>query len=72
MTFYPERIPKNNDAPQVAAARSDNNIRAFLVWSRFPYWTIEPGPRGTRVTVSDMRFAGRNGFWASTIVAIEH
>jgi inner membrane protein len=68
VTFYPERIPKNGDAPQVAAARSDDNIRAFLVWSRFPYWTIEPGPPGTLVTVSDMRFGGRNGFWASTIV----
>ena len=41
--------------PQVAAARRDNNIRAFLVWARFPFWTIEPTPAGTRVTVSDMR-----------------
>ena len=68
VTFYPERIPKNSDAPQVAAARRDNNIRAFLVWARFPFWTIEPTPSGTRVTVSDMRFAGRNGFAASTVV----
>ena len=68
VTFYPEQIPKNDHAPQVTAARSDNNIRAFLVWSRFPYWTFESSPSGTRVTVSDMRFAGRNGFWASTVV----
>jgi inner membrane protein len=68
VTFYPEKIPKNTGAPQVAAARSDNNVRAFLVWARFPFWTIEPGADGTRVTVSDMRFAGRNGFSASTIV----
>ncbi len=68
VTFYPEQIPKNSSAPHVAAARSDNNIRAFLVWSRFPFWTFEPTPAGTRVTVSDMRFAGRNGFWASTVV----
>jgi inner membrane protein len=68
VTFYPEQIPKNSSASHVAAARSDNNIRAFLVWSRFPFWTIEPTPGGTRVTVSDMRFAGRNGFWASTVV----
>lgn len=68
VTFYPERIPKNSDAPQVAAARRDENIRAFLVWSRFPFWTIESTPTGTRVTVSDMRFPGRNGFAASTIL----
>lgn len=67
-TFAPEKVPKNSDAPEVSAARGDNNIRAFLVWSRFPFWTIEPTPSGTRVTVSDMRFAGRLGFAASTIL----
>ena len=65
VTFYPEQILKNFEAPQIAAVRADPNIRAFLVWSRFPYWTIEPSPDGTRVTVSDMRFPGRNGFAAS-------
>ena len=68
VTFVPERIPKNSDAPEVVSARQDNNIRAFLVWARFPFWTIEPTPSGVRVTVSDMRFAGRNGFSASTIL----
>jgi inner membrane protein len=68
VTLYPEQIPKNDDAPQVAVARLDNNIRAFLVWSRFPYWLVESTPAGTRVTVSDMRFRGRNGFSASAIV----
>ena len=68
VTFFPEKIPKNSDAPQVAAARRDDDIRAFLVWARFPYWTIEPAPEGTRVTVADMRFAGRSGFAASTVV----
>jgi inner membrane protein len=68
VTFVPEKIPKNSERPEVAAARRDDNIRAFLVWSRFPFWTIEPTPDGTKVTVSDMRFAGRNGFWAATVV----
>lgn len=67
-TFAPEKVPKNSGAPEVAAARRDNGIRAFLVWARFPYWTIEPASAGTRVTVSDMRFAGRNGFAASAVV----
>lgn len=68
VTFEPEKIPKNSSSPEVALARRDNNIRAFLVWSRFPFWTIEPAPNGTKVTVSDMRFAGRNGFFASTVL----
>jgi inner membrane protein len=68
--FDPEQIAKNDTAPDVAAARRDNNVRAFLVWSRFPFWTIEPTPAGTRVTVSDMRFAGRGGFSASTLLRI--
>jgi inner membrane protein len=63
-----ERVAKNSDASEVAAARQDENIRAFLVWARFPFWTIEPTSSGTRVTVSDMRFAGRTGFAASTIL----
>jgi inner membrane protein len=68
VTFHPEQIPKNNGAQQVATARNDDNIQAFLVWARFPFWTIEPSADGIRVTVSDMRFAGRNGFSAWTIV----
>jgi inner membrane protein len=67
-TFSPERIPKNSGAPQVAAVRHDDNIRAFLVWARFPFWTIERSPTGARVTVSDMRFAGRTGFSATAIL----
>ena len=68
VTLVPEKIPKNSTSPAVALARRDNNIRAFLVWARFPFWTIEPTSDGTKVTVSDMRFAGRNGFFASTIL----
>ena len=68
VTFVPEKIPKNGNSPEIALARRKNNIRAFLVWSRFPFWTMESTPDGTKVTVSDMRFAGRNGFFASTIV----
>jgi inner membrane protein len=68
VTFVPEKIPKNSDRPEVFAARHDRNIRAFLLWARFPFWTIEPMPDGTKVTVSDMRFPGRNGFSAWTVI----
>ena len=54
-------VPKNDRDPRVAEARNAPNIRAFLVWSRFPFWTVEPSEGGTRVTVGDMRFNGGPG-----------
>ncbi|HLG58304.1 MAG TPA: metal-dependent hydrolase [Vicinamibacterales bacterium] len=69
VTFDPRQIAKNADRPEVAIARQALNVRAFLVWSRFPLWTLQPGPDGTRVTVSDVRFAGGGRvFEASTVV----
>ncbi len=71
--FDPGAVAKNNADPRVAVARDAPNIRAFLVWSRFPFWTFEPAAGGTRVTVGDMRFVGGPGvaarnFTQSTIV----
>jgi inner membrane protein len=63
-----EQIPKNDDRPEVAAARGDPGVRGFLVWSRFPYWTLEPAEGGTRVTVADARFRARGGFFAASTV----
>ena len=63
-----EQIPKNADRPEVAAARSDPRVQALLVWSRFPYWTLEPTEGGTLVTLIDMRFMARGTFSASTVV----
>jgi len=71
--FDIDDVPKNDSDPLVAAARKAPNIRAFLIWSRFPFWTLEPVDGGTRVTVGDMRFNGGRGvalrnFTQSTIV----
>jgi hypothetical protein len=63
-----EHIPKNDGRPEVAAARGDPHVRAVLVWSRFPFWTLEPVQGGTRVTVVDARFMIRGVFSASTVV----
>ena len=73
LTMGPEKIPKNDDKPEVTAARESSlNIRAFLVWSRFPFWTLRPDGRGVRVTVYDMRFlAGGRGFAQSAVVPKE-
>ena len=69
VAFDPMTIPKNDERPEVAEAREDRFVRAFLVWSRFPFWTVKPEGTGTRVTVADMRFmgAGRR-FFATTVV----
>ncbi len=65
----PEVIPKNDRDPRVTLAREAPRIQAFLVWSRFPFWTLEPAPGGTRVTVGDARFGGRGaGFQQSVVV----
>jgi inner membrane protein len=71
--FDADDVVKNDTDPRVAAARKAPNIRAFLIWSRFPFWTFEPVEGGTRVTVGDMRFDGGRGvvgrnFTQSTIV----
>jgi inner membrane protein len=68
--FHTEAIPKNDLDPAVTRARAQSReIQDFLVWSRFPFWRIEPDGSGTRVTVADVRFmgAGRQ-FSASTII----
>jgi inner membrane protein len=67
-------VAKNDRDPRVAVAREAPNIRAFLVWSRFPFWTLEPVADGTLVTVGDMRFAAgrgiaRRNFTQSVVVA---
>lgn len=59
ITFDPAVVPKNDTDPRVARAREAPHIAGFLVWARFPFWTLEPAAGGTRVTVGDMRFAGQ-------------
>jgi inner membrane protein len=68
VTFDAEIVPKNGTDPRVAHAREAPHIRAFLVWSRFPFWTLEPTRGGTLVSVGDMRFAGRGGFVQRVVV----
>jgi inner membrane protein len=66
-------VRKNDSYPDVASALKAPNIRAFLVWARFPFWILEPVGGGTQVTVGDMRFNGGPGvairnFTQSTLV----
>jgi inner membrane protein len=68
LELSPEHIPKNDRRPEVAAARADPGVRGLLVWSRFPYWTLEAAEGGTVVTLIDARFMARGAFSASTVV----
>ena len=68
LTMYPGHVPKNADRPEVAAARTAPGVSAFLVWSRFPYWTIRAEGDRTRVSVFDMRFPSTGGFSGSVLV----
>jgi len=71
LVWDPDRVPKNDGDPRVARAKQDPRIRGFLVWSRFPYWTFEDVPGGTRVTVADMRIPARGGTFAESVVLPE-
>ena len=54
----PRIVAKNDGHPEVAAARNESAIRAFLVWSRFPVYEMAPDQDGgVVVSVGDMRFA---------------
>lgn len=71
--FDTDDVLKHDVDPRVAIAKSAPNIQAFLVWSRFPFWRLEPDEGVTKVTVGDMRFNGGPGvavrnFTQSTIV----
>jgi len=71
MELSAERIAKNDRAPAVEAARRHAPVAGFLVWTRFPYWEIQPSGDRARVTVRDMRFRGRGpGFAATAVVPL--
>lgn len=54
-------VRRIDDHPAVFRAREHPDIRAVLVWARFPYYEVEPVTEGTRVTVRDMRFGSNVG-----------
>ena len=68
VTLDSGRVPKNDGDPRVVQAREAPHIRGFLVWSRFPFWTLESVAGGTRVTVYDMRFVGRGSPFVQTVI----
>jgi inner membrane protein len=65
------RIPKNDDAPAVTAARATPAVSNFLVWSRFPFWQVRTTAEGTEVTVRDVRFPVGDGTFMARVVVSE-
>jgi hypothetical protein len=64
-------LPRNDDHPAVARAREVPQARPFLVWSRFPFFVVEPEPGGTRVRMDDARYsAGPEPSWAHFTVRL--
>lgn len=71
ITFEDATTPKHDDASGVAEARTEADVRGFLVWSRFPFWRTREVAGGTEVTLRDMRFKdgpATRGFTVSVIV----
>jgi inner membrane protein len=69
-TFDPQPVPKNDRHPSVRAAiAADPRIQAVLSWSRFPYFTVEPGLGGDVVTLRDLRFGDRVGAVRAAVAA---
>jgi len=72
--FDAQTVLKNQQEPAVNDALRDPGVQAFLVWSRFPTWTLVRQLDGTHVSVADMRFAaaqrifGRAGFQAEATI----
>ena len=63
--------PSGRDTELAAAAARTPDGAAFLTWSRFPRFAIEPRDDALHVRISDMRYAdvlGRG--WASVVVPI--
>jgi len=65
--------PNGRDTELAAAAARTPEGAAFLSWSRFPRFAVEPdsGDGGAHVRISDMRYADVRGRgWASVVVRI--
>lgn len=58
----------NTPAAQRAAQTAAGVV--FLRWARFPYCVAEPEGNVLRVTISDLRYGGRGGSWASVMVRV--
>lgn len=58
LTLDEEAVPVPKDTPEYRAARQHPSVRGLVTWMRFPAYTIERTPDGTRVHLWDARRRG--------------
>jgi inner membrane protein len=62
-----EGYPKGDGHPAAALARQNPDVQRYLVWARFPRYTVREGPQGTDVHIVDDRYGAE---WASISVRL--
>jgi inner membrane protein len=69
--FWTSTIPKSDsDAAALAASRAPE-ARAFLNWSRFPFYRVQGDSSERRVRIADARYTGPRGAgWATVDVRL--
>lgn len=75
MIIRPDSIPKNFGHEAVREAMSVAEIRDFLYWSRFPFFSVQLDSAGYHVQVGDARYTRDAGAgWASAqaLIRIDH
>jgi inner membrane protein len=62
----------NRTAPAAQAAARTPRFAAYLRWSRFPFFVVEPIADGARVHLNDYRYSGPSGQegWSATSVDV--
>lgn len=64
-------IRTNDDHPLVQEARATEHARRYLMWSRFPFWTVVSAGASPVVRLNDARYAfGPDGGWAAQSIAL--
>ena len=63
-------VATNSSDPAVVEAKERPRIKAFLMWSRFPFFVVQREPTRTRVFANDYRYSGPSGRdgWATQVV----
>jgi inner membrane protein len=62
-----EPLPTGEDQPAAALARQDRDARRFLVWARFPTYSVRQEGSATIVHIVDARYGAE---WASITVRL--
>ena len=61
VTLDEEVVPTNESVSAAVRAREDPDVRAVLLWARFPFYRFSRVEGGTRVSLADLRFGNRVG-----------